>query len=150
MSAPRGSLAAVLGVALFAPAGRPACDEDAQEKAKNVPVIARIDDVELPRSPRLPGFVRVEPRVFRAAEDLPEVFGDGPAEAISGRIDWERQLLVFFQWAGSGQDRLAHAVEAENDKRAIVFTFTPGRTRDLRPHAQLYALRKDVPWKVAR
>jgi hypothetical protein len=43
-----------------------------------------------------------------------------------------------------------HAVENQGDEVEVVFKFKPGRTRDLRPHTHLFAIRKDVAWSVAK
>jgi hypothetical protein len=88
--------------------------------------------------------------VIESLETLTEVFGDEGAKKISEQVKLDQLFLVFFQWAGSGQDKLACAVEKQDDKTKVVFTFRPGRTRDLRPHAHLYAIREGVTWGVAK
>jgi hypothetical protein len=115
-----------------------------------VPVVEEITGVKPLGNFRLPGFQRTKPTVVEDQKALAEAIGSEGAEKIAGQVKFDQQLLVFFQWAGSGQDKLAHAVERAGDKSVIVFTFTPGRTRDLRPHAHLYSVRKGVAWSMAK
>jgi hypothetical protein len=103
-----------------------------------------------PRAARLPGFRRTKPTVIENRETLTKVFGDAEAEKISKQVDLDEHVLVFFQWAGSGQDKLAFAVQKQDDKTKVVVTFRPGRTRDLRPHAHLFSMRKGIAWEIAK
>jgi sialidase-1 len=120
------------------------------EKDLDVPVVEEIAGIKPPRTSRLPGFGRTKPTVIENQDAMTETFWDAGAKKISGQVDLEQQVLVFFQWAGSGQDKLSYAVQNQDNGRKVVFKFRPGRTRDLRPHAHLYAIRHDVDWEVAK
>lgn len=98
---------------------------------------------------RMPGFHRTKPIVVDSDAELSELFGKSAAAKIGKQVDLRRQFLVFFQWAGSGQDRLTHEEETKDEKSIVVFSFRPGRTRDLRPHAHLFAIHKGSEWQVA-
>ena len=65
------------------------------------------------------------------------------------QVDFEKQLVLLFAWRGSGQDQLEYTV-AESYPEQVTFRYVPGRTRDLRPHVSIYALRKNVTWKTER
>ena len=120
-----------------------------QEEAPAVPVIRVITGFKPPFA-RGPGFARAKPKTFEAAEELAEAVGDKAVEKIGEQVDFHNQFLVFFQWAGSGQDKLSFQIDEEGEAPKVVFKFRPGRTRDLRPHAYLYAIRKGVTWEIDR
>jgi len=119
------------------------------KKGVDVPVVKEITGINAPSNNRLRGFRRAKPSVIENQDALTETFGDAGAKKISGQVDIGQQVLVFFQWAGSGQDELTCAVENRGDEVRVIFKFRAGLTRDLRPHAHLYAVRKGVPWEIA-
>lgn len=119
------------------------------EEVPAVPVIRVITGFKPPFA-RGPGFARVKPKTFEAAEALAEAVGDKAAEKIGEQVDFRHEFLVFFQWAGSGQDKLSFEIDQQAETPKVVFKFRPGRTRDLRPHAYLYAIRKGVSWEIGR
>ena len=90
-----------------------------------------------------------EPRVIASAEDLdksPILVGDKVRETIKKQVDFTREKLVLFYWGGSGGDKLSVALK---DKSAT-FSYSPGLTRDLRPHLHLFAIPKDAEVKVEK
>ena len=89
---------------------------------------------------------RNKPLVIRSEAEAAEHFGDAAAGALIKQVDFKQQIVLVFAWRGSGQDRLAYSV-AESFPEQISFTFRPGRTRDLRPHMRIYALRSNVSWR---
>ncbi len=119
-------------------------------KDVDVPVVKEIAGIKPPGSFRLPGFQRTKPTVIEDHKALVDVFGIEDARKVAGRVNFDQQALVLFQWAGSGQDRLSCAVQDQSDEARLVFKFKPGRTRDLRPHSCLYAVRRGVDWEVAK
>jgi hypothetical protein len=121
-----------------------------RETSADKAVVKEIKGFKPPRATRLPGFRRTKPAVIENQNTLTKVFGDKEAEKISKQVDLDEQVLVFFQWAGSGQDKLAYTVQKQDGKTIVVFTFRAGRTRDLRPHAHLFSIRKGVSWRVAK
>ena len=88
------------------------------------------------------------PAVITSAEELMKcpVCGD-EAEAIKKHVDFDKEKLLVFAWSGSGQDKLAVTGETKDGKSIVTPTFTPGRTRDLRPHVKLFVVPKDADVK---
>ncbi len=97
------------------------------------------------------GFPRTRPQqptVIRNKEELAKAFADQTTqEAILKEVDFTKEQLLFFAWAGSGQDRIA--VDAEKSAEGeVVFRYRAGRTRDLRAHFRLFAMASEGKWKV--
>lgn len=90
---------------------------------------------------------RTAPLVLRSADDAARHFTAAGAAALAKQVDFARQFVLVFAWRGSGQDRLDAAV-AESYPEQIFFTHRPGRTRDLREHVRVFALRRNVAWSV--
>ena len=121
----------------------------ADDAAADPPVIKKITGFTPLRAGRRLGFRRTKPTIIKTSEKLTEIFGKNEAGKISKQADFQAQFLVFFQWAGSSQDKLTHQVETQDEKSRVVFSFKPGRTRDLRPRSHLCAIRKGSVWEVA-
>jgi hypothetical protein len=81
---------------------------------------------------------------LRSAEDAAKHFSEDKLAKLIKRVGFEQWV---FAWRGSGQDPLEHGV-AESYPEQISFTLRPGRTRDLRPHVKVFALRANVKWSV--
>jgi hypothetical protein len=88
-----------------------------------------------------------KPLVIRTAEQAAEHFAKDQLEALNKQVDFQKQVVLLFAWRGSGQDRLGYVV-MESYPEQIGFTYKPGRTRDLRPHVHIFALRSNVKWSV--
>lgn len=86
---------------------------------------------------------------IKSAEDLAKVVTDkDAAEMIAKKVDFEKQKLVYLAWSGSGQDKV---VGGEGGKKgSVVLRFTPGRTRDFRPHFKMFAVPKDATITIGR
>ncbi|MEM9414534.1 MAG: hypothetical protein AAGA29_03530 [Planctomycetota bacterium] len=91
---------------------------------------------------------REEPLVLSSAEDAASHFEGEQLAALNEAVDWEDEAVLVFAWRGSGQDRMTAQTEAENPD-TVRFVYTPGRTRDLRPHVYVYVLKQGVVWEVA-
>lgn len=87
------------------------------------------------------------PLVLDSAADAARHFDEANAAALARQADFAAQVVLVFAWRGSGQDRLNAAV-AESYPEQVFFTLRPGRTRDLREHVRIFALRRNVAWKV--
>jgi hypothetical protein len=88
-----------------------------------------------------------DPTRITSKEELEKVVADKAARAeILKQVDLRKEFLVLFGWSGSGQDKL----ELKMDKDKAMFTYTRGRTRDLRMHAKLFALPLKTEYKVAK
>jgi len=72
--------------------------------------------------------------------------GDALAK-LKEQVDFEKQIVLVFAWRGSGQDQMDFTV-AESYPEQVRFRYKPGRTRDLRPHVYVYALRSNVTWST--
>ena len=86
------------------------------------------------------------PVVIKTREELEKLITDKPTvDSILKEVDLDKDWLAFFRWNGSGQDRLvAKLGEPENGGRKVVFVYTMGRTRDLRQHAKLFAVSREI------
>ena len=87
------------------------------------------------------------PTEIRSAEDAAKIFEGGALAKLSEEVDFEKQIVLVFAWRGSGQDKLDHDV-MESFPEQIAFLRQPGRTRDLRPHVHVFALRSNVKWSA--
>jgi hypothetical protein len=87
-----------------------------------------------------------EPLVLKTADEAAKHFGDEALAALKKKVDFDKQLVFVFAWKGSGQDKLEYRI-LESSPEQVVFELRPGRTKDLRPHTQVYALRSNVKWK---
>ena len=88
-----------------------------------------------------------EPAKISSKDELAKAVEDKDTRAaIAQAIDFEKEYLLIFQWAGSGGDKLTAATE----KDGVVFTKTFGRTKDLRQHAHFFAIAKDAKWSMAK
>ncbi len=91
-----------------------------------------------------PGQV-AKPTVITSADELAKAFPSKEVqEALSKQVDFTKQQLLFFSWAGSGQDKLT----ATSENGEVIFKYQRGRTKDLRRHVHLFVLPKDARWVV--
>src|SRR4029453_16910577 len=64
-----------------------------------------------------------KPNVIDSADKLDKAFESKDVrEEIKGKVDFKKEFLLVFSWAGSGQDKLAFAVE----EGKALFLYTPG------------------------
>lgn len=90
---------------------------------------------------------RGEPLELKTAEAIAKYFGADAAAKLQQQVDLSEQVVLLFAWRGSGQDKLSYEV-LESAPEQIRFHLKPGRTRDLRPHVRIFALRANVKWSV--
>ena len=109
--------------------------------ADDAPKVRPIDTAKLKLAPQRQGKA-TEPAVLASADDLAKspVVGKA-ADELAEVVDFDKEKLVVFAWAGSGQDKVT--TEGVKDETAS-FTYTRGLTRDLRQHVQLFAVPKAV------
>ena len=69
----------------------------------------------------------------------------GPAAPLELRS--AKEAVLIFAWQGSGGDRITFEVGESNPPRAD-FTLHRGRTRDLVPHAKVFAIPAGAKWAV--
>ncbi|MDP6634560.1 MAG: hypothetical protein QGG42_06665 [Phycisphaerae bacterium] len=89
---------------------------------------------------------RDKPLVIRSAKEAGEHFPGPAVIALNKQVDFTQQVVLVFAWRGSDQDRLSYSV-AESFPEQVFFKFRPGRTRDLRAHMKIFALRSNVRWR---
>lgn len=96
----------------------------------------------------------LKPVVLKSEKEAAELFSDEAVAQLVKQVDFSKQVALVFAWRGSGQDRLEYAVARvpANDPigrpEHAVFSFEPGRTRDLRPHTRVFVLRSDSRWSM--
>jgi hypothetical protein len=88
-----------------------------------------------------------KPITLKTATDAATYFAPAELAKLTKQVDFNSQIVLLFAWQGSGQDKLDYTI-AESFPEQIKFTFTPGRTKDLRQHIQIYALRNNVTWSA--
>jgi len=88
-----------------------------------------------------------KPLVLGSQEEAANHFDAEELAELKRQVDFAQQFVLLFAWRGSGQDRLDAAV-AESYPEQIFFSYAPGRTRDLREHVRVFALRSNVKWSV--
>jgi hypothetical protein len=86
---------------------------------------------------------RKKPLLIEDAATAAKYFSKDELKALAKEMDFKTQKLVVFAWSGSGGDKLTHAV-MESYPEQIRFQCKRGRTKDLRSHWYVYALRKNV------
>jgi hypothetical protein len=91
-----------------------------------------------------------EPVEITTAEELAKAIADDDAvAAIKKAVDFKVERVLYFQWAGSGQDKITFTVEDGKKGPEVKFTYKRGLTRDLRQHKKVFAIPKDATFKVA-
>jgi hypothetical protein len=128
----------------------PLAPADGADPAAGRTVIRQIKGFQPPRTGQLMGFVRTKPSVMESDEQVVEVLGQQEAARVMEQVDLDTEYLLLFQWAGSGQDKLTYKVKQRDRVATVAFSFQPGRTRDLRRHAYLYAIQRGVQWQILK
>ena len=88
-----------------------------------------------------------KPIVLKSKEEATKHFGKEAVATLGKAVDFKKQFVLVFAWRGSGGDQLNYTV-AESFPEQITFSRQFGRTRDLRSHAKVFALRSNVKWSV--
>ncbi|MCS7166125.1 MAG: hypothetical protein RMI91_12555 [Gemmatales bacterium] len=87
--------------------------------------------------------------VITDAEGLADAFPDeNSQQAIAAQVDFRKEKLLFFRWAGSGGDRIRPQVQRANGNVRVVFKYQRGLTHDLHGHHYLFAVPRGVRWEV--
>lgn len=88
-----------------------------------------------------------EPTKITSKEELAKAIPDKDTTAgIANAVDFEKEYILLFQWAGSGGDKLL--MTAENEE--ITFSVKRGLTKDLRQHAHVLAVAKGAKWSFGK
>ncbi len=75
--------------------------------------------------------------------ELAKFFSEKEVNKLVGEIDFSTQKMIVFAWRGSGRDKIDFVI-LESFPEKVSFSYKMGRTRDLRSHVKIYALRKNV------
>jgi hypothetical protein len=122
----------------------------ADEPKKERPPVREISLKGLRVSPEK-GDGHSRPRVLTTPAELMRSVPREAAERIGKEVDFKREKVFLFVWAGSGGDRLTFE---RLDKGAagpvLVLRFRAGRTRDLREHARAFVVPRDASWRVVK
>lgn len=84
-----------------------------------------------------------KPLLLQSIDEAAAYLGEKHLAALKDKVNFSKQEVLVFAWLGSGQDRIAYEV-LESLPEQIRFSYQPGRTRDLRPHVKVFAVRSDV------
>jgi len=85
-----------------------------------------------------------EPITVSTEKELEKAIPDEDTrKRIAKLVDFKEQKLLIFAWKGSGQDKLSYVV-AESYPEQLMFTYTVGKSDDLRRHVNLYVIRNNV------
>ena len=119
--------------------------DDKEKQDKDKPTVKEIATKDLKLTHPKMGKA-TEPATIKTAEELKKnAVAGAAAEEIAKQVDFEKQSLLVFAWAGSGQDKITASIGADSDKKSIVYVeYLPGKTRDLRQHVRLFAVPKDL------
>jgi hypothetical protein len=89
-----------------------------------------------------------KPSKITSAEELEKLVEDkATREKIAKAVNLKTHDLLVFCWQGSGEDKIEYVV-LESYPEQIPFTMKRGRTKDLRTHTELFAVRKNVRWSA--
>ncbi len=90
-----------------------------------------------------------KPTVIKDKAGVAKSFTDkATQEKVLKQVNFDKEILLVFRWAGSGQDRIAATGKKTGKGIEVVFGYSRGLTRDLRRHFKVYAVAKDAKWKV--
>jgi hypothetical protein len=94
----------------------------------------------------------LEPTEIKTSDELAKspLFGAGAADKLKKFVNFEKEKLVVFAWSGSGRDALAGSLVTADKKVTAQFLYTPGATKDNRPHFRAFVAPKDADVKVER
>ncbi len=79
-------------------------------------------------------------------QGLVKYFGKKQAKAIGAKINLKRQFILLFARRGSGKDQLNYTTHKSNPPQ-YSFSHSPGRTRDVKQHANVYVVGLKAKWK---
>jgi RNA polymerase sigma factor (sigma-70 family) len=110
------------------------------------PVIREISLKGLPVAER-PNKDFGPPTVLSNSKELAKAIPDESwQETIGKQVNFDREVLLFFIWLGSSQDRLI--VSEQKKAKQVVIRYEPGDASDLRTNVRLYAIAKDAAWRI--
>jgi hypothetical protein len=134
--------AGLIGLAVCVALAINATADESAKKDKDAQV--REIDLKGLKLPEAKGMVE-KPTVITSEEELKKAVPDEDAQKqIKKDVDFSKQKVVMFAWSGSGQDSLTFKEDKTDKGLAVMMTFQPGKTRDLRPHYMVLVVPKDA------
>lgn len=88
-----------------------------------------------------------KPLRLTSTKEASKYFTTDALSKITKKVDFEKQVLLLFAWRGSGQDKMKAELSKSTPEK-VNFRYQAGRTRDLRSHTRVFAVRSDVKWSV--
>jgi hypothetical protein len=134
---------AVAGLLAFAAAAEDKKGDETKKDEGGVRLI-ELKDVKPPMA-KADAKVTV-PTKIATREELVKAFGEDGAKAM--KVDFTKEYLLLFQWSGSGGDRIGSRTDVQDGKSNVMFTYTPGQTRDVKPHTALFGMPAGSTYKV--
>lgn len=121
-------------------------DKDEKKALVKVPAVVQVKDVP-PKKDVFTKSSATKPLVLKTRKEAAKVFDKEALAKLEKKVNFKHQIVLVFAWRGSGRDDLLLGVE-ESYPESVHFDYERGRTRDLRPHIKVYALRNNVTWKA--
>jgi hypothetical protein len=94
-----------------------------------------------------------KPVEIKSAEELAKAkeFADAAGrDAVKKQIDFAKEKLVVFAWAGSGGDKLSPDLATEGTAAKATFGYRAGETDDFVRHSRVFAVPKDAAVEVKK
>ncbi len=92
-----------------------------------------------------------KPAKIASQKDLEKAVADKDVrQKISKQVDFKKEYLLLFRWAGSGADRLSVSVDKGKKGDVARFRHKAGMTADFHRHAVLYALPKGMDHNMGK
>ncbi len=91
-----------------------------------------------------------KPLKITTEAELAKVTPDTALAGLKKQVDFKKEYLLVFTWAGSGGDRMTVTVEKGKKGPEAVFKRTLGRTNDLRRHQKLFVLPRKMTYSVGK
>ena len=89
------------------------------------------------------------PMVIASVEELQKAIpGEDVQNKIKGQVDFAKEKVLYFAWAGSGGDKLTPDVDMKDKQVTVNFRYKGGLTNDLRQHHHVFVIPKDATWNV--
>ena len=132
-------------------AGSGVLARDAKAEPKKNAAIGPIVEVTKIMPPKATNFRKkpADAQLIKTADEAGKLFGKQGLATLKKQVNFDKQNLIIIAWSGSGGDRITYFVNASFPEQ-VVFSYKRGRTRDLRRHFKLYAVRKNVKWSVGK
>jgi hypothetical protein len=121
--------------------------DNPEPKGKTPPKPRQIKMEGLPTSEGVFG----KPAKIASPKELEKTIADkGVRQKIAKQVDFKKEYLLLFRWAGSGGDRVSVTVDKGKKGDVARFEYKSGLTRDLRRHAILYAVPKGMDHNLGK